>query len=406
MAVRHLAHVRARTADDRDIARIGLVSLRQSIHQSGCRRVFAVASLPVDRRSRIPSTFVIERQGVSCVAKSSKRLFQRIIRHTANRGHASRRRCTRRNRAVRVHGAAFPKVLFDAVLESRGECTARDSQAVIRNVRNICIHQCCDSTGNCTAGNCCRGIGSLIRSIYISRAIFSRLQFHSAASNTYIAVFRIAIYHANLNDLRESIFAANLKDAVRNYYVAIFLFATIAENKNTDNIVIIAVGIKINSNVKFAARHIQCGVLIDMNRFELFATSGCSNLTTIDVDNCVASRSIRMNCRIHRSLNVDFNITIEVQRRSRRCICIVNINAVAISGAAFKNILASAAACERQRCILDNNAVAVAYRNSQRIGVYVKRNVLVADCQRSSQLDIVQQCYRSAARSRLNCSVE
>ena len=173
--------------------------------------------------------------------------------------------------------------------------------------------------------------------------------------------------------------------------MAIFLFATIAENKNTDNIVIIAVGIKINSNVKFAARHIQCGVLIDMNRFELFATSGCSNLTTIDVDNC---------------LNVDFNITIEVQRRSRRCICIVNINAVAISGAAFKNILASAAACERQRCILDNNAVAVAYRNSQRIGVYVKRNVLVADCQRSSQLDIVQQCYRSAARSRLNCSVE
>ena len=87
MAVRHRAHVRARTADDRDIIRFGLVSRCQSRRQS--IRIAALrASCPVDGRIRIPLGVIKERQRVVGAVQSSKCLFQRIIRHTANRCHA------------------------------------------------------------------------------------------------------------------------------------------------------------------------------------------------------------------------------------------------------------------------------------------------------------------------------
>ena len=86
MAVRHLAHVRARTADDGDIARIGLVSLRQSSRQSSLIAVL-LASCPVDILP-CPSILVKKLKGVVRAVQSSKCLFQRIERFIANLGHA------------------------------------------------------------------------------------------------------------------------------------------------------------------------------------------------------------------------------------------------------------------------------------------------------------------------------
>ena len=86
MAVRHRANIRARTADDRDIAHIGLVSRCQSLRQSSLVAALR-ASCPVDGRSRIPSALVVERQSVGLVAKCCKCVFQLIVRNTVDHCH-------------------------------------------------------------------------------------------------------------------------------------------------------------------------------------------------------------------------------------------------------------------------------------------------------------------------------
>ena len=86
MTVRHRAHIRARTADDRDIIRFGLVSRCQSLRQSSLVAALR-ASCPVDVLP-CPSILAKKLKGVVRAVQSSKCLFQRVERFIANLGHA------------------------------------------------------------------------------------------------------------------------------------------------------------------------------------------------------------------------------------------------------------------------------------------------------------------------------
>ena len=85
VAVGHRADIRARTADNRDRARIRLVRRRQRGRQR--RRVAALRTRrPVDRRFRVPGGFVQERKRMVLGGERRERLCEGGVRRLADLG--------------------------------------------------------------------------------------------------------------------------------------------------------------------------------------------------------------------------------------------------------------------------------------------------------------------------------
>ena len=175
MAVRHRAHVRARTADDRDIIRFGLVSRCQSRRQS--IRIAALrASCPVDGRIRIPLGVIKERQRVVGAVQSSKCLFQRIIRHTANRCHALALRREDRfarnsNRGVLVRVCGLLLIIPEGVAALAALCKAISSRICINRDRCAFRHQGCIDLDSRLAFDGCRSVKRRVIDVQVSLCV-------------------------------------------------------------------------------------------------------------------------------------------------------------------------------------------------------------------------------------------
>ena len=351
--------------------------------------IHAVSSLDGERLTRIGQAAIqrvlasVDHNGTA-ILNGLDSIVQSIVLHSTDLGNVVLHYV-----AVRVLLHARSQILR---IDLRAEGTAGDGQSVVGNVSafDVRINKRSHCSADAAARDLSGRIGGFTSSINIAGAVVRRIQNDLAAGNAYLAVFRVAILHANLNSLCKGVLAADREFAIGNIYGNILLYAVLTPNKHANNIVSVTVRVKVNVQFKFAASYVDRRVVIGNDSRELCIRTGHNDLAGVEVHNCRALLCIGVNGRVDAVISVNLHITVNDQFGSGVGILIEDVNAITASCGAIKNILARAAAVrQRQLRIVDNNAV-TARLNGQRFAVDVESEVLI-DRQRLGQRHVAQQ---------------